>query len=168
MQNIGYGREAAHAKTEFCIHSGLESRADCRLLIFLQAPCPSAPLRVCAATDSQYLHTSRLCMACLCVQFDCIACHQTCIYIDQLMVCTPLHMTINASPVQSLSAGLDYTAQQQQTHGCFHEASIALQTCILSVGVCVAGALRQALLIGYDHPRMEGLWPSERLCPGFK
>ena len=31
-----------------------------------------------------------------------------------------------------------------------------------------AGALREALLIGYDHPRMEGLWPSEKQCPGFK
>ena len=34
--------------------------------------------------------------------------------------------------------------------------------------VCTAGALRQALLIGYDLPRMEGLWPSEKQCPGFK
>ena len=33
---------------------------------------------------------------------------------------------------------------------------------------CAAGALRQALLIGYDLPRMEGLWPSEKQCPGFK
>ncbi|DBA86602.1 TPA: hypothetical protein ACH3X1_005074 [Trebouxia sp. C0004] len=31
-----------------------------------------------------------------------------------------------------------------------------------------AGALREALLIGYDLPRMEGLWPSEKQCPGFK
>lgn len=38
----------------------------------------------------------------------------------------------------------------------------------LSVCMCEAGALRQALLIGYDHPRMEGLWPSDKLCPGFK
>ncbi len=34
--------------------------------------------------------------------------------------------------------------------------------------VSAAGALRQALLIGYDLPRMEGLWPSEKQCPGFK
>ena len=33
---------------------------------------------------------------------------------------------------------------------------------------CAAGALRQALLIGYDLPRMEGLWPSDKQCPGFK
>ncbi len=34
--------------------------------------------------------------------------------------------------------------------------------------VSAAGALREALLIGYDLPRMEGLWPSEKQCPGFK
>ncbi len=39
---------------------------------------------------------------------------------------------------------------------------------IASALVSAAGALREALLIGYDLPRMEGLWPSEKQCPGFK
>ena len=50
--------------------------------------------------------------------------------------------------------------------GVYQASTLSLQPQHLSVPV--AGALRQALLIGYDHPRMEGLWPSERQCPGFK
>lgn len=31
-----------------------------------------------------------------------------------------------------------------------------------------AGRLTHGMLMGYDNPRMEGLWPTEEECPGFK
>ena len=31
-----------------------------------------------------------------------------------------------------------------------------------------AGRLTHGMLMGFDNPRMEGLWPTEEECPGFK
>lgn len=33
---------------------------------------------------------------------------------------------------------------------------------------CVAGRLMHGMLMGFDNPRMEGLWPTEEECPGFQ
>lgn len=32
----------------------------------------------------------------------------------------------------------------------------------------VAGQLTHGLVMDYDSPKMEGIWPSEEECPGFK
>lgn len=40
----------------------------------------------------------------------------------------------------------------------------ALRCC----GCHAAGRLTHGMLMGFDNPRMEGLWPTEEECPGFK
>lgn len=47
---------------------------------------------------------------------------------------------------------------------------VCMRTLLLHQGrsVLAAGQLTHGIVMGYDSPRMEGLWPTEEECPGFK
>ena len=75
-------------------------------------------------------------------------------------ICVHAAFQIQAEPIEH-STGLQMTIPDM-LHAEQHLMLIAFAL------VSAAGALREALLIGYDLPRMEGLWPSEKQCPGFK
>ena len=163
MQNFGYGREATHAEAEFCLHPGLVPGENCR-----QAAWPAISMCNLKARVSHkaWMSTVRT------------ACKSSLHYLCQQPMCSTMTSCVPtpAPPVEALC----YLASARITTMHIHMQHLlsAVLPGRLSVLVSVklslwcsvraAGALREALLIGYDLPRMEGLWPSEKQCPGFK
>ena len=110
---------------------------------------------------------------------------------------TALHSILQLM-LHSVCNGSNHTATQHMLHGCRCDTDTPADlrtythpcmhcTALHTLTVCQTrkqqgallrlhtqwmvladGRLTHGMLMGYDNPRMEGLWPSEEECPGFK